>query len=145
MSLNIECLESSFSQIRDQGDAFTTQFYANLFADSPEVQPLFAKTNMQQQGKHLFDSLALVVDNLRNSEVLVKALEGLGTRHVRYGVLPAHYPMVGGALLKTFSTCLGNDWSPDVEQAWIEAYGAVTELMLAGANYPAEILTLQPV
>jgi hemoglobin-like flavoprotein len=139
MSLNVECLESSFSRVRDQEDLFTTHFYKNLFADHPEVQPLFAKTNMQQQGKHLFNSLILVVDNLRNSEVLVSMLEGLGTRHVKYGVLPAHYPIVGGALLKTFSTCLGEAWTPDVEQAWIEAYGAVTELMLAGANHWAEM------
>ncbi|NJO79838.1 MAG: flavohemoprotein [Cyanobacteria bacterium RM1_2_2] len=143
MALNIERLESSFSQIRDQGDQFTTHFYANLFADHPKVQPLFAKTNMQRQGKHLFDSLTLVVDNLRNSAVLVSTLKGLGTRHVQYGVLPVHYPMVGGALLKTLSICLGEAWTADVEQAWIEAYGAVTELMLAGADYPAETLTLQ--
>jgi hemoglobin-like flavoprotein len=142
MSLNIDCLESSFSQIRNQGDTFTTHFYANLFADSPEVRPLFAKTNMQQQGRHLFDALTLVVDSLRNSEVLVATLEGLGTRHVRYGVLPAHYPMVGGALLKAFSTCLGEAWTADVEQAWVEAYGAVTELMLTGADYPVETLML---
>lgn len=144
MFLNIECLESSFSRIRNRGDEFTTRFYTNLFADYPEMQPLFARTNMQQQGKHLFNSLMLVVDNLRNSEVLVSTLKGLGTRHVRYGVLPNHYPMVGGALLKTFSNCLGEAWTPNVEQAWIEAYGAVTELMLAGADYPAEAITLEP-
>lgn len=144
MALQIERLESSFSQIRDQGDVFTHHFYTNLFGDYPEVQPLFAKTNMQKQGKHLFDSLVLVVDNLQNPEVLVQTLEGLGTRHVKYGVLPAHYPMVGGSLLKALSICLGNSWTHDVEEAWIEAYGAVTELMLAGAEYPADSLALQP-
>lgn len=46
-------------------------------------------------------------------EVLENALKGLGTRHVKYGVLPQHYPMVGGALLKTFEALLGSDWTPE--------------------------------
>jgi hemoglobin-like flavoprotein len=48
--------------------------------------------------------------------------------------------MVGRTLLKSFSTSLGLAWTPEVEQAWIEAYTAIAELMLDGAAYPAEVL-----
>ncbi len=98
---------------------------------------------MEEQGKKLFASLVLVVDALRKPEVLENALKGLGTRHVKYGVLPQHYPMVGGALLKTFEALLGSDWTPELKQAWIDAYGSVTQLMLEGADYPTE--SLKPV
>jgi hemoglobin-like flavoprotein len=94
------------------------------------------------QGKKLFASLVLVVDALRKPEVLEGALKGLGTRHVKYGVLPEHYPMVGGSLLKTFEAELGDEWTAEVKQAWVDAYGAVTQLMLAGADYPPESLRL---
>jgi hemoglobin-like flavoprotein len=48
--------------------------------------------------------------------------------------------MVGNTLLKVFAICLEEAWTPNVEQAWIEAYGVVTQVMLDGAKYPAEIL-----
>ncbi|MBW4623741.1 MAG: hypothetical protein KME17_30820 [Cyanosarcina radialis HA8281-LM2] len=140
MSLKVELLERSFKQIGDRGLEFTAEFYANLFANYPEVQPLFQNTQLEAQGKKLFDSLVLVVDNLRQPEVLSQALKGLGTKHVNYGVLPEHYPMVGNSLLMTFASFLDSDWTPEVKAAWTEAYGAVTQLMWAGTDYPPEIL-----
>jgi hemoglobin-like flavoprotein len=143
MSLNVELLESSFSQIKKQEAEFTTYFYNNLFIDYPEVKPLFSSTHMDEQAKKLFKSLILVVENLHRADVLSNALKGLGTRHIQYGVLPQHYPMVGSTLLKTFSICLDDAWTPTTEQAWSEAYAAVTQLMLSGADYPVEILNPQ--
>jgi hemoglobin-like flavoprotein len=142
MSLNVELLEQSFELVRGHGDKFAAQFYATLFSDYPTVQALFAHTAMEEQGKKLFSSLVLVVDALRKPEILEGAVKGLGTRHVKYGVLPEHYPMVGGALLKTFEVVLGTDWTDEVKQAWVDAYGGVTQLMLEGADYPAEVLRL---
>ncbi|MEH2350865.1 MAG: globin family protein [Nostoc sp.] len=141
MSLNIELLESSFLQIKAQETEFMAHFYKTLFADYPEVKPLFANTHMGKQAKQLFKSLVLVVDNLRRPDVLSNALKGLGTRHLQYGVLPEHYPMVGGTLLKVLSIYLENAWTPATEQTWSEAYAVVTQLMLSGADYPVEILT----
>jgi hemoglobin-like flavoprotein len=142
MSLNVELLEQSFELVKGGGADFAAQFYANLFSDYPTVKPLFDDTHMEKQGKKLFDSLVLVVDALRQPEVLGSALRGLGTRHVKYGVLLEHYPMVGGSLLKTFEAVLGTGWTADVKQAWADAYGAVTELMLEGADYSPEVLRL---
>ncbi len=106
MSLKVELLESSFSQIKEQETKFTMHFYTNLFADYPEVKPLFFNTYMEEQAKKLFQSLVLVVENLCSPDALSKALQGLGTRHIQYGVLPQHYPMVGSTLLKALSICL---------------------------------------
>jgi hemoglobin-like flavoprotein len=142
MALNAELLEQSFGLIKPQAEDFTTTFYANLFASYPEVKPLFAHATMPEQGKKLFASLVLVVDNLRKPEVLSGALKSLGTKHIRYGVLPQHYPMVGTALLQSLEFHLQAAWTPEVRQAWQDAYGAVAQLMLEGAAYPAEILNL---
>jgi hemoglobin-like flavoprotein len=142
MSLNIELLEQSFEVIKQNNAQFSEQFYANLFIDSPEVKPLFANTNMKEQGDHLYKSLALVIANLRKGDFVGTTLKGLGTRHVGYGILPKHYPMVGSALLKTFAAIIGTGWTTEVKQAWVDAYGAVTQLMLEGADYPAETLKL---
>jgi hemoglobin-like flavoprotein len=142
MSLNVELLESSFLQIKAQETEFMAHFYKFLFEDYPEVKPLFANTHMEKQSKQLFKSLVMVVENLRNPQVLSNVLQGLGTRHVRYGVLLEHYPMVGSTLLKTLSTCLDSAWTPTTERAWSKAYTVVTELMLSGTDYPSEMRSL---
>jgi hemoglobin-like flavoprotein len=129
MSLNIELLESSFARIKQQEAEFIAYFYDNLFANYPELKPLFVETQMEKQAKKLFTSLVLVVENLRNPDTLSDALKSLGTRHLQYGVLPEHYPMVGTTLLQTISRCLGDEWTIELDRAWSEAYAAVTQLM----------------
>ena len=62
-------------------------------------------------------------------------LSHLGERHVEYGVLPAHYGIVGQALLHTLATALGESgWTPRVRQGWELVYGLVSTAMMAGAN-----------
>ena len=140
MALNVELLESSFAQIKVNSLEVTKRFYTLLFTDYPEVQPLFANTHMEKQRKQLFQSLVFTVNYLRKPDALSDALRGLGTRHVQYGVLPQHYPMVGSSLLKAFELSLGTAWTPDVQQAWTEAYEVVDQLMLEGADYSPEHL-----
>ncbi|MDJ1184482.1 globin family protein [Roseofilum casamattae] len=133
MSLNVELLEQSFEQIKPEANEFVESFYHHLFADNPEAKPLFEHVDMKKQKGMLLQSLVFTVENLRNPEALSDKLKGLGTRHVKYGALPAHYPLVGGALLKTFEQYLGDQWTPEVKQAWIDAYQAIANLMLEGA------------
>jgi nitric oxide dioxygenase len=142
MSLQVEVLEQSFEQIKPQANEFVSSFYEHLFSDSPQAKPLFAHTDMAKQKKMLLSALVLVVENLQKPEVLSNTLQGLGARHVKYGALPEHYPLVGNALLKTFEEYLGKEWTPTVQQAWTEAYGAITALMLDGADYSPEQVVL---
>ena len=145
MSLQVELLEQSFEAVKPNADEFVNSFYENLFTAHPEAKPLFETTNMAEQKKKLLNSLVLVVENLRMPDVLDKALRGLGARHVKYGALPEHYPLVGSALLTTFEQYLGDKWTLEVKQAWVDAYGAISEIMLDGADYSeTEIALKQP-
>ena len=86
-----------------------------------------------------------MVENLRKPDTLDTALRGLGARHVKYGALPEHYPLVGSALLTTFEQYLKEQWTPEVKQAWVDAYGAISEIMLDGADYSQQEIALDPV
>ena len=143
MPLQVELLENSFDLIKPKADEFASSFYDNLFSAYPEAQPLFATTDMTAQKKKLVESLVLVIQNLRQPDTLTAALKGLGARHVKYGALPEHYPLVGNALLMTFEQYLGSDWTPATKRAWVDAYGAISTLMLEGADYDAKDLDLE--
>jgi hemoglobin-like flavoprotein len=133
MSLNVELLENSFQLIKPQAEEFATKFYDNLLTDYPEVQPLFAHTDLTKQRKHLISALVLVVENLRRPESLKEALTSLGVRHVNYGTIPEYYPFVGQTLLKTFEQVLQTNWTPEIKQAWVDAYEVISQVMLTGA------------
>jgi hemoglobin-like flavoprotein len=134
MTLQIELLETSFQAIAPRGEGFVTAFYERLFTRFPQTRAFFASTDMKEQRKKLLGALALVIQNLRKPEVLTNALTGLGQRHVHYGVLPEHYPIVGAILLETFSDFLGDRWTPEYHDAWAQAYEAVCSIMLEGAS-----------
>lgn len=140
MSLQTDLLTTSFDLLKDRQEEFSNCFYQNLFTDYPQVKPLFAHTDMKEQAEKLFASLVLVVNNLTKSDVLTSALKSLGTRHIKYGVLPEQYPMVGSTLLKSMGIILGENWTDSMAEAWTEAYKAIAEIMLDGTDYPQAIL-----
>ncbi|MEH2197438.1 pentapeptide repeat-containing protein [Nostoc sp.] len=134
MSLNVEILEQSFEKVKPRADEFAASFYDNLFQAHPEMKPLFTKTDMKNQEKKLLSSLVLVVENLRNPEALEPVLKALGARHVGYGAIPKYYGPVGEALLLTFEQYLVENWTPEVKKAWLDAFRAITGLMLKGVG-----------
>lgn len=142
--LKVDLLEQSFALVAPKADELVSTFYENLFTDYPDSRPLFEHTDMTKQKQMLKGGLVMVVENLRKPDVLSKALKGLGARHVKYGALPAHYPLVGNSLLKTLEQYAGNAWTTDVKEAWVGAYGAITELMLEGAEYDQQDVQLDP-
>jgi len=64
----------------------------------------------------------------------VPAVQNLGKGHVAYGVEDKHYDTVGGALLYTLEAGLGDDFTPDVKDAWTEVYTVLATTMKDAAN-----------
>jgi nitric oxide dioxygenase len=83
-------------------------------------------------------TLAVVVGGLSNLESVLPAASALAKRHVAYGATPAHYPVVGGALLWTLEKGLGDAWTPDVAAAWTTAYGTLSGYMISEAYGSAQ-------
>ncbi|RIK56473.1 MAG: chemotaxis protein [Nitrospira sp.] len=134
MALNVELLESSFKLVAPRGEELVARFYERLFEKYPAVKPLFKNASLTEQKKKLLASLVLVIQNLRHPDKLTSALHDLGARHVQYGTKPAHYDAVGENLLAVLEEFAGNAWTPELKQAWTDAYGAIKTIMLEGAK-----------
>ncbi|MBX3340433.1 MAG: PAS domain S-box protein [Nitrospira sp.] len=134
MGLQVELLESSFKLVAPKGEELVTRFYERLFKKYPAVKPLFKHTTIKEQKKKLLASLVLVIQNLRRPEKLTPVLQDMGARHVGYGAKPAHYDAVGENLLAVLGEVAGPAWTPQVKQAWTEAYAAIKTIMLTGAE-----------
>jgi hemoglobin-like flavoprotein len=98
----------------------------------PVVEPLF-KSDMQQQGHKLLAMINTAVYALDNLEPVVPAIKDMGARHAGYGVSDEDYGKVDDALLWTLHKGLGDEFTPEVEDAWIIAYTTSADTMKAGA------------
>ncbi|MBX3269098.1 MAG: protein kinase [Sandaracinaceae bacterium] len=127
-------MEESFAGLAAHGDAFADRFYDELFARHPSVRPLFARTDMTQQKRHLLHALTLAIDNLRNPALLEQNLRALGARHVAYGARAPHYHAVTSAMLFAMEVTLGDDFTEAHAAAWSRGLRAVSEVMLSGAR-----------
>ena len=58
----------------------------------------------------------------------------LAERHVGYGAQPAHYAVVGQALIDTLDKGLGAEFTPETRAAWETAYGTLSAVMIEAAD-----------
>ncbi|MHA7985115.1 globin family protein [Rathayibacter sp. CAU 1779] len=133
----VELVQSSFAKVAPIADQAAVIFYDELFERDPSLRPLFTE-DMTEQRKKLMTMLAMAVNGLTNWDATQRVVANLGARHVGYGVKPEFYPTVGAALLATLSKGLGDDFTPEVEEAWTAAYTALSGTMIeAGASEAA--------
>lgn len=84
---------------------------------------------MKAQGKLLMTMIGTAVNGLSRLEKIVPAVQDLGRRHAKYGVKNQHYDTVASALIWTLGQGLGEDFTPDVESAWVSAYTVLATTM----------------
>jgi hemoglobin-like flavoprotein len=126
-------VQSSWKAVEGIAPQAAALFYQNLFEADPTLKPLF-RGNMEEQGKKLMQMIGAAVGKLRELNVLVPILQGLGKRHNGYGVKEAHYATVGDALLKTLEQGLGQAFTPQVKASWAIVYGVMSSVMIAASK-----------
>ncbi|MGB2202848.1 MAG: globin family protein [Pseudooceanicola atlanticus] len=129
----ITLVQSSFAKVVPIKDAAAGIFYADLFETAPHVKPYFANADMAEQGSKLMATLAVVVNGLRDLDKIVPVAQDLAVRHVGYGVQPEDYNAVGASLLRTLEKGLGEDFTPEVKEAWTTAYTTLSGVMIDAA------------
>eukprot|EP00899_Mesostigma_viride_P024594 jgi/Mesvir1/5319/Mv15411-RA.1 len=131
---DVRLISRSWAVICDQVDSpmdFGMVFYDHLSKLAPEVVPLFSVQRCTQAM-----SFALMVKHivalLENQSLLIESLEKCAHRHIRYGVLPQHFPVVGEALVRTLAEFLGADKHLDISvaRAWEHLWSLLSESVM---------------
>ncbi|HEU4733142.1 MAG TPA: alpha/beta fold hydrolase [Kofleriaceae bacterium] len=133
-------ITASFTRIAPRADEFCARVYERLFADHPELRPLFP-ADMEAQRRKLLGALVAIVDNLARPERIVPLLEDLGRRHAAYGVEPASLDAVGTALIGAIGE-FDAGLDDAIRAAWLRAYTRIAEAMQRGLA--AERVTVPP-
>lgn len=129
-----ELVQKSFEKVGQNPDEAAAIFYNRLFEIDSSAKELFAHSDMKNQGRKLMDTLKVAVVSLDKLDKIVPVVENLGERHAaQYHVQTEHYASVGQALIWTLAQYLGEDFTPEHEQAWLEVYTILAGVMQRGA------------
>ncbi len=126
-------VRESWKQFEPMGGEWAQPFYDYLFELDPGTARLFASTNMEAQGRKLWEMFAEIVRVLDQPDALVSQVAALGQRHAGYGVTDGQYESVGAALLWILEQALGAGFTPEVRDAWAEAYLILATVMRRSA------------
>jgi hemoglobin-like flavoprotein len=132
----IQLVQDSFERVKPIAGVAADLFYDRLFELDAGLRPLF-KSDLGEQKHNLMTTLSFAVAGLNRPDTILPAVRQLGARHGGYGVEAHHYQTVGAALLWTLAQGLGEQFTPDVEEAWTAVYTLLAQTMQEG--------TLQPV
>jgi len=130
---NERLVRRSWKQFEPMAVSLATFFYEKLFELDPDARRLFALTDMEAQGRKVMHMFAEIVRAIGQPERLVPEVADLGCRHVGYGVRDDQYGSVATALLWTLERGLGSDFTPEVRDAWTEAYLLCASIVRRGA------------
>jgi len=127
-----------FKHIFEQADVSAMFSFGREPGFDPTPDAVAAHPGVQKHGAKVVSTVSVAIGMLTDVDALVPVLKDLGAKHAKYGVLAAHYPVVGGAFLKTLSVGLGDDkYTPAVAAAYTAMWGVVEATMLAGVEEAA--------
>ncbi len=129
----IALVRETFKQVEPIAQEVGDLFYTRLFEIDPALRQLF-RGDMKRQALMLMTVIGLAVRGLDQPERITEAVGELGRRHERYGVRVEDYHTFGAALLWALEQVLGDKFTPEVRQAWIEAF----DLLASGMTRPTE-------
>lgn len=121
-------VQSSFAHIAQRAEEFGMRFYENLFDAYPELRSLF-HDDMAAQTKMLMSLLSSAVRGLNRMQDIVGGLRALGERHPDYGATRADYDKVASALIRTLKEFLSDEFTVELQRAWVSVYGMISEAM----------------
>jgi nitric oxide dioxygenase len=126
-----ELIKATVPVLKENGVLLTTHFYRRVFSFNPELKNTFNMGN-QQNGKQQ-TALAIAVlayaENIDNPAVLLPVLERIGHKHTSLDIRPEHYDVIGRHLLASIGEVLGDAATPELIDAWAQAYGQLAGIM----------------
>ncbi len=123
-------VKATIPLLQEKGIKITQRMYEILFARHPELKSLF-KDAPEDQPNKLAAAVCAYAMHIDRLEALSEAVETMAKAHVRAGVKPEHYPLVGKALLSAMQEVLGEAATPQVLKAWEEAFSFLAEALIA--------------
>ena len=125
-------IDASVPVLREHGLSITKVFYKALFEAHPALHNIFNAGNQANgsQQQSLASAVFAYAANIDNQTALAPVISRIVQKHVSLGVTADHYPIVGHHLLAAIKQVLGTAATPELLEAWAEAYGLLAQTLI---------------
>ncbi|MDB5744363.1 MAG: Oxidoreductase FAD-binding domain protein [Polaromonas sp.] len=126
-------VKSTVPLLETGGEALTTHFYNILLSEHPEVRPFFNQAHQSSgdQPRALANGVLMYARHIDRLDQLGGLVAQIINKHVSLQIEPAHYPVVGGCLLRAIREVLGAEVATDaVIAAWGAAYQQLADILI---------------
>lgn len=138
-------IKSTVPALSEHGPAITAAMYELLFRD-PQIAALFNQAN-QKSGAQLHALAGAIIAYAKHIDdlgALGPAVERIAQKHVGYAIEPEHYPHVATALLGAIRQVLGEAATPEILDAWGQAYWFLARILQGREAQIRDDLSAQP-
>ncbi|MBG0842459.1 NO-inducible flavohemoprotein [Ectopseudomonas toyotomiensis] len=128
-----DLIKATVPLLESGGEALTTHFYRMMLSEHPEVRPLFNQAHQASgdQPRALANGVLMYARHIDRLEALGPLVRQVVNKHVALQILPEHYPIVGGCLLRAIREVLGAEIATDaVIDAWAVAYQQLADIFI---------------
>lgn len=125
-------MRRAFDLVADRADKLVRTFYAELFvALGDDALRMFPSSMVAQREDFGRALVQWVVTDSPDS--MTAHLAQLGADHRKFDVQPAHYDLVGTALISAWKNLAGDAWTPRMESVVRASYTRLASIMIDGA------------
>lgn len=97
----------------------------------PKSPELISSKRFLMHASYLIQMLDTALNMLGpDIELLTEIMLELGTKHIRYGVKPEYFPVMGECLIETLDEVLKEQITDTIKDAWEETYKALSSDMI---------------
>src|SRR5262245_14256066 len=124
-------VKATVPALAQHGPAIVGAMYRRLWVRE-DIRALFDQTNQRDDGAQVHALAAAILVYARHIEtlgVLTALVERIAHKHVAHHVRPEHYSLVAEALLGAIAEVLGEAATPEILEAWREAYWFLAEIL----------------
>lgn len=107
-------------------------YYSRLFDSLPAARQYFRHRSVQVQGKMLARTFGLILKFTASGDKasFCGTIRDVARRHVAMNIHPAAFSVGAECLVYSLRALLGDDWTRDVEHAWIAVVTLIMQTMV---------------
>jgi hemoglobin-like flavoprotein len=151
----LQVLNESWILIEEAGSCqFGELAFKGLFQQAPETFPLFTSfallddwENSKSYKHHctvVLKIIGSIIKVLLDPPLLNRNMDYMGMRHSLMPVKPEHFEILGGELIKSFQTVLGERFTSEMSEVWGIVYNILSTMLQAHiVSYNKEFQHLQ--
>ncbi|KAI5270987.1 flavohemo protein [Aureobasidium subglaciale] len=128
----VKLIKATVPVLKEHGTTITSRFYDVLLKENPSLNGVFNQTHQKtgHQAGALAGSLYAYASHIDDLGVLSPAVERICHKHASMFVQPEHYDVVGTYLLRAMGDVLGEALTPEILEAWGQAYWQLANIMI---------------